>query len=376
MFHDQRELQQIIPARAKKKLTVHELETFDTDCWDEEKIDGERYLIHSSVGGPYPHACTSRRLSEVTGRMVEKTDRVPHLMTTPLPPVSLLDCEFVSSGDIVKVDLPGHLWDKMVKDQGGKFISSLGYLPAYPHVGNTVSIMGSLGPEAVRKQEERGPIWAYCFDILQYDRKFVTHNTQRARRKFLTQLFENIDPASGLILMPRWEGLTKDERILLYTLITDIKGEGLILKDPTKMYDEASNWYKVKLDFPVDCVLTGRTKEGKAGVTGKMLGLVGSLEIGVYVNNTLIPVGWMSAIMDSEANLPCITQLAREGKLRGMVYECRHNGLQDDPTAPLGFTLRHPRHRRPREDKNATDCTLSALLNECASKAEYAKYNK
>lgn len=364
MFHDQRELIQYVPARAKKKLLVAELNPEHLRLWDEQKIDGERYLIHSNVGGPFRNACTSRRQSVVTNRMVEKTDRVPHLMNLEMP-TGLYDNEFVSSGDIVKVDLPGYLWDKMEPGRHADFIKGLGYLPAYPHVGDTVSIMGSEGSLAVQKQVERGKIWAYCFDILAYNGKSVTHNSQLARRKFLWKIMENIDPESGFILMPRWEGLTLEQKAELFYLVTDIKGEGLIEKDPDQPYNGPRNWYKMKIDFPCDVVFTGGYKMGSEGVTGKMVDFVGSLEVGVYKNGLLQPIGWISAIMDGEDGLAMLTQRVMNGELRGEVIEARHNGTQVKADAPLGLTLRHPRFRRRRHDKNPEDCTLEALLTEC-----------
>jgi ATP-dependent DNA ligase len=325
--------------------------------YTEEKLDGERYIIHSDVGGQYKNACTSRRESEVTGKMVVKTDRVPHIMKLTLPPVSLLDCEFVSSGDVIKLDLPGKFWDKM----DAKW--HLDYLPVYPTVANTVSIMGSLSAEAIRKQEERGYIQAYCFDIVMYDGKYTTHNKQSARRKFLRELFESINPSSNVLLMPQFVNLTPNEIEELFYLVTDIKGEGLILKDPTKPYDHASAWYKLKIDYPADVVYTGNCKIGEYGQTGKMEGLASSLEIGVYHQGRVHALGWISAIRDGEAGLQ--TPEDHYNTYAGKAVEVRHNGLQAKPDAPLGFTLRHPRFRRDRSnDKNGTDCTWEILKAE------------
>lgn len=104
---------------------------------------------------------------------------------------------------------------------------------------------------------------------------------------------------------------------------------------------------------------------GKAGKTGKMEGKVGSLEVGVYEKGVLYPVGWMSAIMNSEAKLTEVTQACLDGTIVGRVCECRHNGTQKKKDSPLGYTLRHPRWRRWRDDeKNASDCTSEALLAE------------
>jgi len=339
---------QFCPARAKKK-TVEPISGFL--C--EQKIDGQRYIIHPGEG------CTSRRISEVTQRYVEKGDRVPHLTNIGFPGESMIDCEFVSPADIVKVDLPGHLWDKLPEHRHHQFIKDLGYLPVYPHVSSTTSIMGSSAEEAIRKQEEVGHIWAYAFDILRFKGQSTLQSSQFARRKFLAAQLEALDPTAGLIMMPQWPFLSEDDQQELYDLVTEPGGEGIILKDPSAVYNAPSNWFKWKKDFPVDAVLTGAFDWG----TGKLNGLLGSLEIGVYdEEGELYPVGNISAIMDSEAKLVDLT--ANRFNLRGLVVECRHNGKQTKRSAPLGFTLRHPRFRRWRDDKNPEDCTVEALLNE------------
>ena len=372
MFHHIRPLIQFTPARAKKKVEIYDLTAKHLQYLTDQKIDGERYVLHTDVPTPqYQHAITSRRLSEVTGRMVEKTDRVPVLTNCPgLPPKSLFDNELVSSGDMVLVDLPGKYWDKLLEPNHPhmKWLKKQydGALPSYPHVGATVSILGSLGPEAVRKQEERGAIWAYCFDIIQYQGKNLTANTQMQRRKFLASLLEPVPPVegTGIILMPTWVNLTKDEIEFLFYLVTDDEGEGLILKDPVQKYNGPANWYKIKRDYGVDCVYTGESIMGTHGKTGQMEGLAASLEIGVYQHGQLFPIGWVSGIRDGHHRL----QTPAEHLLnRGQVIECRHNGLQKD-TSPLGYTLRHPRWRRDRFDKNAIDCTFEALYEESNKK--------
>jgi hypothetical protein len=373
MFNEIRKLPQIVPARAKKKVEVHELSQNFASMYTEQKIDGERFVIQTYMPtAEYRHGITSRVQSVVTGRLTEKTDRVPHLANHPqLPPNSTLDNEFVSSGDIVLVDLPGKFWDKLMEPEHshmlwlkGKFN---GALPVYPHVSNTTSILGSLGPEAVRKQNERGKIWAYCFDILHYKGQSAQHLDQMNRRVVLRNVLEGIDPEFGLILMPAWSGLSIDEITEFFHLITDapIKGEGLIIKDPWQMYNGPRNWYKLKRDYPADVVLTGRYKVGEEGRTGQMLGMASSLEVGVYVGGILLPIGWVSAIMDGMHNLVKPEEV--EAKYKGRVMECRHNGLQKEPTSPCGYTLRHPRFRRWREDKNAQDCTLQNILVETGS---------
>ena len=375
MFHDKREvkLTQFKPARAKKKIVAEEMDKVRHHS-TEQKIDGERYLVQThrpTNDGGYLHGVTSRRESVVTGRFVEKTDRVPHITQMDgLPSLSMFDCEFVSSGDIKLVELPGLFWDKLdsyfhphMEWLRTKFD---GAIPVYPHVGNTVSIMGSDGPLAVKKQAERGFIWGYAFDILQYEGKSLLANAQSKRRAFLAKQLEPIHPENGLVLMPAWNSLTLSEKEELFSLLTDpeIGGEGLIFKDPTLPYNHARAWWKLKKEYPCDVVLTGEFDWGKEGKTGKMVGKVGTLEIGVYHNDDILPIGWISAIMDSEAKLQSLTDQALSGEIVGRPLECRHNGLQAKPGEPLGYTLRHPRFRRWRDDKNSEDCTWTALQEE------------
>ena len=356
---------QFAPARAKKKIAgPHELAEvagFST----EQKIDGQRYIIQTRDGGGN---CTSRRTSVQTQRYVEKGDRVPHLMNLPLPAFTMLDCEFAASGDIVLCPLPDEYWDKMMPHPHTDWLREKfnGELPVYPHVSETTAIMGSDAPEAIRKQKERGPIWAYAFDIVQFANQSTTKSTQAQRRSFLAKQLMSLDPEDGLVLMPSWYNLRGPEQQELFDIITDYKGEGLIFKDLTRPYNHAKNWFKWKIDYPVDVVLTGGYTMGNEGKTGKMLGLVGNVEIGVYNDEgELCPVGFISAIMDSEAGLPELTRRAYEGELAGEVLECRHNGIQKKPGSPLGYTLRHPRFRRRRnDDKSPEDCTSARLLAE------------
>lgn len=372
MFDHLREqsLAQIAPARAKKKTFVYELQNDHkiqaelASAGTEQKIDGERFKLQTDLpAGEYLHGISSRVISKQTGRFTEKTDRVPHITKNPhLPKSSILDTELASSGDIVLLDLPGKFWDKMDCQTHPHIVwlrnKFNGALPVYPHVSHTASIMGSLGPEAVRKQEERGIIWAYIFDILRYNNQSVLHNKQDARRRFLASLLEAVPAGEGIQLMPHWPSLSIDEKIELFNLIVNIDGEGLVFKEHDKCYDHARAWWKLKKDYPIDAVLTGYYEMGKEGATGKMLGLVGTLEIAVWRDGLLVPVGMISAIMDSEAKLQELTRQAFAGELAGLVVECRHNGLQESGR------LRHPRFSRWREDKDASECTWVAMLAE------------
>ena len=345
---------QFKPARAKKR-TTGPLSGFDT----EQKLDGQRYVLH-------PHTVTSRRES-VHGGFVEKGGQVPHLRTKT--PHTLFDSECVSIGDAIWMRPPSWAWDALVNPGHPHmlYFRERGSLPVFPHVSLTTEIMGCAPAEAVARQKERGLIWAFCFDVLFYEGKYLGNNTERARRNFLAEQLavHHPDPEQGVVLMPRWRGLSPVQQRELFDMFVSVEGEGLVLKDPDRPYDHAQAWWKWKAEWPVDVVLTGRFEYGNEGRTGKMLGKVGTLEIGVYQDEYLEPIGWISAIgLYGERNLQRVADEAVSGRLRGRVIEIITNGLQSKSATPLGYTLRHPRFSRFRDDKNAVDCTFAALYGE------------
>lgn len=363
MFNHMRELRQIVPARAKK-VSKGPMVGFV----QEQKLDGERYLLHTGVGGPCLHATTSRRESEITNRMVEKVDRVPHIGNcTRVPGNCVIDTEHAAIGDAAWVELPDWSWDCLLnpKHPHMEYFRAKGAVPVFSHVANTVSIMGSDAGLAIRKQQERGLVWAWCFDVLYWQDKYVGNNPWIKRRGLLASLIEHAKPEEdGIVLMPAWLGLTRDQQQELFERFIEVDGEGMIHKDIEAYYDGARAWYKWKAEWPVDVVLTGNFTYGNAGRTGKMIGLAGNLEIGVYHEGVLKPIGWISAIMDSEAKLPTLTKRAEAGELEGLVVGILCNGLQDKDG---WYSLRHPRFYKKvgwRADKNPNDCTLEAIMAE------------
>lgn len=357
-------LTQFKPAKAKKKLD-DPADVPEGLGW-ENKIDGERFKIHTF--NALPHRCDSRCISKATNCFTEKSDRVPHIMNVEgLPVNSIIDCEFVSTGDEIRVEVPGVFYDKLANQEHPHTqwfkAGYQGTIPVYPHVSMTCSILGSLPAEAIRKQQEsNGWVKAYAFDIVKVEGMSSTLLAQLVRREMLARYLQNVDP-NLVMLMPMWVGLTASEIEQLFYLLTDAEGEGLIGKVLDAKYDAATNWYKLKRYYPVDCVVTGEYKVGEEGKTGKMLGKVSSIAVGVYDKGILHHIGWMSAIMDDESALMTPEQFLASGLIGGPV-ECLHNGLQSKPEASCGYSLRHPRFRRWRDDKSASDCTLSALIAE------------
>jgi len=359
-------LPQFKPCRAKKRCD-DPTNVVDGLGW-ENKIDGERFKIHSGAGGKFIHRCDSRCISVKTDKFTEKTDSVPHLMVAQdLEPKCIIDSEFVSIVDEIRVEVPGIFYDKLANKSHPHtkwFVDKYqGSVPVYPHVSMTSSVLGSLPEEAIRKQQENNAwIRAYAFDLVQSAGRDITFDTQLHRRVALAKLLEPVNPEL-ILLMPLWWGLTKAEVEQLFYLLTDAEGEGLIGKDLSARYNAPSNWWKLKRYWPVDCVITGEYKVGEFGKTGKMDGMVSSIEVGVYNMGKLHPIGWMSAIMDGENNLMTPADFLHSGMV-GRAVELLHNGLQVKEGTSIGHSLRHPRFKRWRDDKSPKDCTFWALSTE------------
>lgn len=120
--------------------------------------------------------------------------------------------------------------------------------------------------------------------------------------------------------------------------------EGWVLKQ-----SNYKNWFKIKESYTVDAIITG-VKEGD----GKYLCMVGALIVSVYT-----PTGELKVI----ANASGMTDFQREqmtddhdnNKLIGRVVE-----IEYQYTGARG-KLRHPRFKRFRPDKPASECLLNQL---------------
>ena len=122
----------------------------------EKKFDGSRYVIQ--IDNKRNIQLTSRSLS-VRGGMVDKTDRVPHIIKE----VKYLDfCVLDGEIDII---------------EGRNF-----------HY--VQSCMGSLPDRAVQIQKEEQMLYYKCFDILEYKGEDLKNRPLRERRKILEDIFK------------------------------------------------------------------------------------------------------------------------------------------------------------------------------------------
>lgn len=309
-----------IPSRCTAKLP----EDFDKPhLIAEEKLDGSRYVLY--LGGcPYErrksgHTLLSRRGSVSDGKLVDKTDNVPH--------ITKLDYE----------GLEGTVLD-------GEIMSS-DFL-------NTNSIMNSGASEAVRKQKEHGNLKYYLFDVMFFRGKDVRNMPLKDRRKILEAVVKRMDNEFIEVIPWITEGIEEE-----FKRIVKKGGEGLIIKDVRMSYGQS--WSKYKKSFDISCVISG-WKEG----TGKYKGMIGSVALSVYQNGKLTEVGFASGFDDALR-----IEMSKDfERFKGRVVDIWAQEIQKiDAKNPAG-RLRHPTFYRLRDDMNAEDCTAEKMFSDLKNK--------
>jgi len=114
--------------------------------------------------------------------------------------------------------------------------------------------------------------------------------------------------------------------------------EGVVYKDGNLL-----NWAKRKAEPTADLVIIGYT-DGRPGKTGKMLGKVGALVLGLHGGQVVCNCSGMDDVVRDEIT-------ANKDAYLGRVVEVRYQYVGS------GGGLRHPRFVRFRDDKRAEECT-------------------
>ena len=134
----------------------------------------------------------------------------------------------------------------------------------------------------------------------------------------------------------------------LWRIIVDEQnGEGVMLKND-KVSNYGKDWTKVKKEATADAFILGATP-GK----GKYEGQIGALELAVYNEGVIWPIGKCSGMDDDTRKT--MTDLALHGALKHLVIEVKFNDVTKNKK------LRHPRFIRWREDKAKEACLLEQL---------------
>ena len=223
----------------------------------EEKLDGARYLFFTDDRGP--RFC-SRHISTATGALVQKQDRIPHLVK---------QLSFLPKGTVID----------------GEIVGAPGTKSNY-----VTHIMGSVSKRAVILQKKEGLLSYVVFDIPFYAGKDLRKKKLSYRKKILRRALalathDNV----WLVKTAKPKKVSINGEIKKVYLKEDFhrrivehhRGEGSVLKHLDSFYEwlpglkrevRSRWWRKAKKYSTYDCTIVGYTEPDKtsAKVTGKV----------------------------------------------------------------------------------------------------------
>lgn len=312
----------------------------------QEKLDGHRAIMHSINGKNYFY---SRRTSVVTKEKEDNTDRLPYFHSMPFEfEDTILDGELVAEGETN---------------------SSI-----------VQTILGST-PKRAKELWDSGHKLHYCvFDVLRFKGKDVTTLPLLERIKILSEI-QDVTKVDYLHFLPFYTHYNTVNYSLLCTISQSYKeafnelvsngSEGIILKDLNSPYEfkRTSTWLKFKEVKTVDLVILGFVKP-KKDYTGKFSkdelkergweywengepvsktyakGWVAGIRLGAYKDGKLKYVTTVKGFSDE------VQEIIRHEDLSNVVVEIECQGIVN----PLTKSLRHPRFKFFRYEKDIEDC--------------------
>lgn len=369
-------LKQFPPPGARGKFTP---DLYTKPGWmAEEKLDGDRRIAqfcYEPATDRVRVRFTGRRVSDVDGLLVEKTDNVPHLngsaSGTVLSPVPLSLQGTVLDGEMT-CPWPG----ARSKD--------------------VTSIMGSKPDKAVAKQMERGWLQYVVFDCLFYKGEDIRHLSLHERKSYVSLVVQEWNNPHVVRVAS-----TYVDREDFCLGIWKNGGEGIILKDLSSKYGDEKAWVKVKKEDTHDVVIIGydapeavtekvETYKDADGVRRKRVlevsesrlaknGWIGAIRFGQYKRVTegdnLVDAyeqakknGDMFAVYEQDGDENAHYVLTYCGSMSGMDDALRKE-ISENKERFLGRVVevlanereetgkfRHPRFVQLRDDKPAKQC--------------------
>jgi bifunctional non-homologous end joining protein LigD len=208
---------------------------------------------------------------------------------------------------------------------------------------STMEILGCHSNESLLRQARTEPLKYTAFDILFFNGVDVRFHTFERRRLLLTEVMTGLEAQfPGEVNLIR----TGPARYLWRQ-----NAEGIMLKEPGHYYQDGKrspSWLKVKRFKKYIAVVTGYTA-GKQGKTGQMVGLMGSLWLGMLDHRgILIPVGAAGTGFDMNERSPLAWPVRT-------VVEVASSDVTEDGK------LWHPRFLKRRPDLRVEDAQLSQL---------------
>lgn len=280
-----------------------------------------------------------------------------------------------------KIDHVPHLFNFFNSLPNGTCLLGEIYFPSHEGSNEVTKIMGCITDKAIERQKN-DPLHYYIFDVLAFDNISFMPFRAEDRFNYINEIknkynYKNIEFANYYKGLELWNMIQE-------TLASGGEGGVIIHKDskyqPGKRSTKVSLKIKKELQDTIDCFFTGRISSPARDYTGKdienwkywenirtgelinapmfneyykgesyepvtksyYMGMAGSLEIGVYQNNKIKPIGYLSGLSEE------IKMNYDKYKMR--VIEVTAMQLTDDKM------LRHPKFVRFRDDKQPQDC--------------------
>ena len=344
----------------KKRENVRN-KIFSNDWYGAEKKDGYFTKIVKDDDGNV--LVYSRSRSKVTGEYVDKKDWLPQLK----PFFDLIP-------------------------NGTCFLGEL-YFPSAPGSKNVTTIMQCLKDKAISRQEDGEYLHLYIFDVLAFDgTSFMTHCAE--------DRFDHLYDYANIYRSPyvEWALYECGQRlwVKLQTVLGQ-GGEGMVithkdaLYEPDKRPSKTTLKIKKELEDSIDCFFTGRTTPPTQEYTGSEIGtwrywqdiltgeklegelendyskgrairpisksyfygFAGSLEIGVFDGDKIVPIGFLSGL----------TEEIRANPKKYAMQPIAVTAMEIDTSNPIP-TLRHGKLINFRPDLSLSDCTLEKFINQ------------
>jgi ATP-dependent DNA ligase len=281
------------------------------------KLDGVRALLH--VEGDRVRI-TSRYVSEVTYRLGEFQDNLPHLMSG----LASLDGTILD-GELV---FPGRSLDT------SRAIAR--------HPLQAAMAILSTSPEQALRLQARPEQWLrfHAFDILKSGGTDVTEQPLQDRLDLLARAVAVADN-------PHLEAVPVFTigRLAIHRRILEAGGEGTVWKQLDQPYEpgrRVGHWLKRKRETTIEAFVTG-FKRGNPGRGNE--DLVGALEFSTrHTDESVRPIAWVSAWSDSERRMMTLPDQTNSPGLTPAYLGRRALIAGQDEAAQSG-RLRHARLR-------------------------------
>ena len=344
--------------KGDKRFEINNM-IFSGDYLGSEKIDGSYYRYYRDEDG---NCYLIARSENVKGEMTDKIEWVPQL--TPF--FNALPNGTCLLGEIHKKE-----------NSASRKITT---------------IMGCLKDKAIERQKN-DPLYYYVFDVWAWNGKSLLNTPARERFKLLSQIEKDFCGAQYVRFAHYYTGQALWDELIR---VQDAGGEGVVITkaeshpEPGKRTARKTLKIKKELDNPIDCFLTGRYKPSTMLYKGdnienwqywynektgtRILGnkyedyangvsiypttkgfyynWASAVEIGVYKDGEVYPVGWISGITEEvKAGI-----VANPEDWKGRVVSI--NAMEIEPDT---LCLRHGKIIEWRTDKKAEDCEFSQL---------------